>query len=399
MSFRSIFSERRKTMQKDSLNYDKWKALSSDENDHGDGGDGIHDGQARKSLSLHSLLNSLQLLKRVADEKLMEGEKLQQLSTYSDAISLYKDILHRVQSNNHFLEMHSADPLLIHEKRKLIVILYSCHLNIACGDIRLRLYDEALHHCDCAIGLMTVYHNDSEETLISLLRAKYFKCFALLRLENVHNIDLANSEVQSMKGILMTRFSSEQQERLLKDYSELFLKVEQKMQKYENDRKDQQQEEEPITPSEQTEDEEQEQEDQEEETSPVPPQESLPRPLPSPPSILSTPKYLNETTNNKTSAFPFWSDESSPRLNQQSSEPTTPDVRFLRLQQILGDLEDCERKKLFPQVIDKKNMIPCILPLIIVFFYYLGDSIVERMEQTLFQSAFLCEIALFPSGI
>jgi hypothetical protein len=342
-------------LQKDSLNYDKWKALSSDENDHGDGSDGVHDGQARKSLSLHSLLNSLQLLKRVADEKLMEGEKLQQLSTYSDAIALYKDILHRVQSNNHFLEMHSTDPMLLHEKRKLIVILYSCHLNIACGDIRLRLYEEALHHCDCAIGLMTVYHNDSEETLISLLRAKYFKCFALLRLENPHNIDLANSEVQSMKSILMTRFSSEQQERLLKDYSELFLKVEQKMQKYENDRKDQQQEEEPITPSEQEEDQEEQEQEEASPVPPPPPQESLPRPLPSPPSILSTPKHLNETSNNKTSAFPFWSDESSPRLNQQSSEPTTPDVRFLRLQQILGELEDCERKKLFPQVRRKEE--------------------------------------------
>lgn len=218
-------------MSSSSINYEKWDK-SFEEPDEDDTFEG--DNRPRSTLPLHSLLNSVQLLKRVADEKLMEGEKLQELSTYLDAIQLYKEILDRIQRNDHFLDgaveqTGTSDHSEI--KKKLVVILYSCHLNIACGAIRCKLFEDALRHCDLAISLLMIYPQESDEALVSLLRAKYFKCFALLQLGSVEDIENANTESLSMKQILATRFAPEQRGALLKDYAELFHRIETRRQR------------------------------------------------------------------------------------------------------------------------------------------------------------------------
>jgi hypothetical protein len=245
------------------------------------------------SASFYSFLNSIQLMKRVADEKLLESEKQQLKSSYLTSISYYEEIIKKIQEYGETREKRNNDPefsvsvssmisdlndentMMVSldfqdlKNEKVISILYSCYLNIACCALRCRDNKTCLSYCDKAItilkkiltslrspspssssSLSSIAIKKREDLSSSLLRAKYFKCFALIQLHsekaepgiNEELTDLsslassedylaiAHQETVEMRTVLLSSFPSSSAAILMKDYAELFSRIEMKYQ-------------------------------------------------------------------------------------------------------------------------------------------------------------------------
>jgi hypothetical protein len=245
------------------------------------------------SASFYSFLNSIQLMKRVADEKLLESEKLQLKSSYLTSISYYEVIIKKIQEYGETREKRNNDPEIsvsvpsmisdFHDENtmmvsldfqdlkneKVISILYSCYLNIACCALRCRDNKSCLSYCDKAITILkniltslrspspsssssfsSIATKKREDLSSSLLRAKYFKCFALIQLHSEKGepeineeltdlpslassedyLAIAHQETVEMRTILLSSFPLNSAAILMKDYAELFSRIEMKYQ-------------------------------------------------------------------------------------------------------------------------------------------------------------------------
>lgn len=182
--------------------YQKWDALQ-------EGGD--NDGIEESAIS--AMFGQLFARKDEADRVFAKADLQASRSpaAYEEAIALYTDVLHFASTIPGLQSVSGA-----------MRLLYSSHLNIATCHLRREAYPLVIPCCDEAIALIV---QSPEEDIVSLLRAKYFKVYCLLR-EAESNSEAIDAEVASMKEILRQADHISLSSKHQAQYMDLFQEVE-----------------------------------------------------------------------------------------------------------------------------------------------------------------------------
>lgn len=182
--------------------YQKWDAFKG-----GEDNDGV------EVSSISAMLGQLFARKDEADRVFakVDLQTSRNPAAYEEAIALYTDVLHFASTIPGLESLSGA-----------IRLMYSSHLNIATCHLRREAYNLVIPCCDEAIALIV---QSPEEDVVSLLRAKYFKVYCLLR-EPENNSEAIDAEVMSMKEILRQADHISLSNKHQAQYMELFQEVE-----------------------------------------------------------------------------------------------------------------------------------------------------------------------------
>lgn len=182
--------------------YQKWDAFKEGEDNDG------NEGQ-----TISAMFGQLFARKDKADRVFAKADLQTSRSpaAYEEAAALYTDVLHFASTIPGLQSVSGA-----------IRLLYSSHLNIATCHLRREAFPLVIPCCDEAIALIV---QSPEEDVVSLLRAKYFKVYCLLR-EPDSNRRAIDEEVASMKEILREADHINLSNKHQAQYMDLFQEVE-----------------------------------------------------------------------------------------------------------------------------------------------------------------------------
>lgn len=178
------------------MNYKKWDNIV-DSDDEG----------ASKDENA-AIITTCQHMKLRADEFFARAEGTSDPYHYQLACMEYETILPRL------IEVLSVDPSL---KSKLSTVITSCKMNIACALLKLKKNHDAIKRCDDVL----IDSSIAELTVEQVLRARYFRGFAMLSIGTSNTLSYAREDAAEMKKLLEIH-SKSLPESQISDYSQLF---------------------------------------------------------------------------------------------------------------------------------------------------------------------------------
>lgn len=190
-----------------SSSYSKWDHYQEEEDDDHD----YHESSQHQQYQSRQQLIHIRDLKAKADDLFARAEDFLPTSSPKSSVllvssptSAYKHYEESIHCYDRVLTLIDTTEELLQSSRfsfNLQQQKVACYLNIACCYLRIKRNFQAIEACDHA--LLALQSSSSVDGLV-VLRAKYFKAFALLERTDVTWIDVqeAQVEVQDMKAIL-----------------------------------------------------------------------------------------------------------------------------------------------------------------------------------------------------
>lgn len=172
------------------IDYSKWDTF--DDEDKSEGDESSASAPCSEAPNEHKL-REMEVLKGRADALFERAEHSQDEADYHAARHIYLELLPRLSPPACAVSRESSSASAAGVKLRSL-----CHLNLAGCLVRLQLWSEAIEQCDALLNSDLV----GSITPTQRLRAYYFRCASLLKLNGEKNVYRAQEDAEAMRELL-----------------------------------------------------------------------------------------------------------------------------------------------------------------------------------------------------